>query len=85
MSIVPRDRYLLMCWNLLLYLLDRKISCITFIERGFYGKELKKTIRQVTKTDRNEFLRDRTAENKDTQTILVSVHGIPNLGLSHLF
>ena len=35
--------------------------------------------------DRNEFLRDRTGENKDPQTILVSVHGIPNLGLSHLF
>ena len=40
--------------------------------RGLHEKELEKTIKQVAKMDRNELLRDRTWENKDPQTILVS-------------
>ena len=53
-------------------LLNREILCKKFIERGFHEKELKKTIKQVAKMDRNELLRDQTQENKDPQTILVS-------------
>ena len=54
------------------YLLNSEILCKQFIERGFHEKELKKTIKQVAKMDRNELLRDRIRENKDPQTILVS-------------
>ena len=54
------------------YLLNSEILCKKFIECGFHEKELKKTIKQVAKMDRNELLRDRIRENKDTQTILVS-------------
>ena len=43
-----------------------------FIEHGFHEKEFKKKIKQVAKVDRNELLRDRIGENKDSQTILVS-------------
>ena len=35
--------------------------------------------------DRSELLGGRTQENQDPQTILQSVHGIPNLVLSYLF
>ena len=41
-------------------------------ERGIHEKEFKKTITEVAKMDRNELLRDRTQENKDPQTKLVS-------------
>ena len=54
------------------YLLNSEILCKQFIERGFHEKELKKTIKQVAKMDRNELLRDRIRENKDPQTTLVS-------------
>ena len=54
------------------YLLNSEILCKKFIERGFHEKELKKTIKQVAKMDRNELLRDQIRENKDPQTILVS-------------
>ena len=54
------------------YLLNSEILCKKFIERGFHEKELKKTVKQVAKMDRNELLRDRISENKDPQTILVS-------------
>ena len=53
------------------------------IERGFHEKELKKTIKQLAKMDRNELLRDRIREGKDPQTILVD--SISNLALSHRF
>ena len=36
-------------------------------------KILKKPITQVTKVDRNDLSRDRTRENNDPQTILVSI------------
>ena len=42
------------------------------IECGFHEKELKKTIKQVPKMNKNELLRDRIRENKDPETILVS-------------
>ena len=45
--------------------------CKKFIERGFYEKEFKKTIKQVAKMERNELLRDRARENKEQQTISV--------------
>ena len=35
--------------------------------------------------NRNKLLLVGTGENKDPQTIVVSVNGIPNLALSHLF
>ena len=54
------------------YLLNSEILCKQFIESGFHGKELKKTIKQVAKMHRNELLRDRIRENKDPQTTLVS-------------
>ena len=54
------------------YLLNSEILCKQFIERGFHEKELKKTIKQVAKMDRNELLRDQIRENKDIKTILVS-------------
>ena len=54
------------------YLLNSEILCKQFIERGFHEKELKKTIKQVTKMDRNELLQDRIRKRKDPQTILVS-------------
>ena len=54
------------------YLLNSEILCKKFIGRGFHEKELKKTVKQVAKMDRNELLRDRIRENKDQQTILVS-------------
>ena len=54
------------------YLLNSEILCEKFIERGFYEKELKKTVKRVAKMDRNELLRDRIRENKDPQAILVS-------------
>ena len=47
------------------YLLNSEILCKRFIERGFHEKELKKTIKQVAKMDRNELVRDRIRENKD--------------------
>ena len=47
------------------YLLKSEILCKRFIERGFHEKELKKTIKQVAKMDRNELVRDRIRENKD--------------------
>ena len=40
-----------------------------------HEKELKKTIKQVAKMDRNELLPDLTREYKKPQA---SVHGIPN-------
>ena len=55
------------------YLLNSQILCKKFIDRGFREKELKKTIKKVAKIDRNELLRDRIRENKDPQTILVSI------------
>ena len=54
------------------YLLNSEILCKQFIERGFHEKELKKTIKQVAKMDRNELLRVRIRENKDPQTTLDS-------------
>ena len=42
------------------------------MERGFDEKELKKTIKQVAKMDRNDLLRDQIREDRDPQTILVS-------------
>ena len=36
-----------------------------------HERELRKTIKQVAKMDRNELLKDRTRENKNPQTILV--------------
>ena len=42
------------------------------VEHGFHKKELKKTIKQVARMDRNELLQDRIRENKDPQTILAS-------------
>ena len=42
-----------------------------FIERGMHERELRKTIKQVAKMDRNELLKDQTRENKNPQTILV--------------
>ena len=54
------------------YLLNSKIMRTKFIERDFHEKELRKTIMQVAKMDRNELLRDRTTENKDPQTLLAS-------------
>ena len=54
------------------YLLNSEILCKKIIERGFHEKELKETVKQVAKMDRNELLRDRIRENKDPQTILVS-------------
>ena len=54
------------------YLLNSEILCKKIIERGFHEKELKKTVKQVAKMDRNELLQDRIRENKDPQTILVS-------------
>ena len=54
------------------YLLNNEILGKKFIERGLDEKELKKTIKQVAKMDRNELLGDRIRENKDPQTILVS-------------
>ena len=54
------------------YLLSSEILCKKFIERGFHEKELKKTVKQVAKMDRNELLQDRIRENKDPHTILVS-------------
>ena len=52
--------------------MNSEILCKKLRERGFHEKELKKTIKQVAKTDRNELLRDRIRENKDPQTILAS-------------
>ena len=71
------------------YLLNSEILCKQFIERGFHEKELKKTIKQVAKMDRNELLRDRIRENKDPQTTLVStwhpkLSAIPSI-LKHNF
>ena len=60
------------CSRKLDYLLHSEILSKKFIEWGFHEKELKKTVKQVTKMDRNELLRDRTRESKDPQTILVS-------------
>ena len=54
------------------YLLNNEILCKKIIERGFHEKELKKTVKQVAKMDRNELLREKIRENKDPQTILVS-------------
>ena len=54
------------------YLLSSEILCKKFIEHGFHEKELKKTVKQVAKMDRNELLQDRIRENKDSHTILVS-------------
>ena len=54
------------------YLLNSEILCKQFIERGFHEKELKKTIKQVAKMDRNELLRDRIRENKDPQSTSVN-------------
>ena len=54
------------------YLLNSEILCKKFIEHSFHEKELKKTIKQVAKMDRNELLQDRIPENKDPPTILVS-------------
>ena len=45
---------------------------LRFIERCFHENELKKTIKQVAKMNRNELLRDQIRENKDIKTILVS-------------
>ena len=45
--------------------------CKKFIERGIHERELRKTIKQVAKMDRNELLKNRTRENKDPQTVLV--------------
>ena len=42
------------------------------IECSLHEKELKKTIKQVPKMDRNKLLRDRIREYKDPETILVS-------------
>ena len=36
-----------------------------------HERELRKTIKQVAKMDRNELLKDRIRENKNPQTILV--------------
>ena len=52
--------------------MNSEILCKKFIEQGFHEKELKKTIKQVAKIDRNELLRDQIRGNKDPQTILVS-------------
>ena len=46
--------------------------CKQLIERGFHEKQLKKTIKQLAKMDRNELLRDRIREKKDPETTLVS-------------
>ena len=54
------------------YLLNSEILCKKFIELDFHEKELKKTVKQAAKMDRNELLRDRIRENKDPHTILVS-------------
>ena len=54
------------------YLFNREILCKKIIELGFHEKEWKKTIKQEAKRDRSELLQDRTRENKDPQTILVS-------------
>ena len=69
--------------------MNSEILCKQFIERGFHEKELKKTIKQVAKMDRNELLRDRIRENKDPQTTLVStwhpkLSAIPSI-LKHNF
>ena len=53
-------------------MLNIEILCKKFIERGFHEKEIKNTVKQVAKMDRNELLQDRIRENKDPQTILVS-------------
>ena len=54
------------------YLLNSEIMCKEFIKCGFHEKELKKTIKQMAKMDKNELLQDQTRENKDPQTTLVS-------------
>ena len=46
-------------------------------------KNIKKTIKQAAKMERNKMFLDRIRENEYTQKILV--HGILNLTLSHLF
>ena len=54
------------------YLLNSKIMCTKFKEYSFHEKELKKTIKQVAKMDRNELLLDKIGENKDLQIMLIS-------------
>ena len=54
------------------YLLNSEVLYKKIIECGFHEKELKKTIKQVPKMNKNELLRDRIRENKDPETILVS-------------
>ena len=71
------------------YLLNSEILCKKFIERSFHEKELQKTIKQVTKMDRNELLQDEIPENKDPQTILVStwhpkLSAIPSILKNHI-
>ena len=54
------------------YLLNSETLRKQFIERSFQGKELKKTIKQVQKMDRNELFQDHIRQSKDIKMILVS-------------
>ena len=47
------------------YLLNSKVLCKKFIERGYHEKESKETIKQIVNMGRNQLLRDRSRENND--------------------